>query len=166
MTCAFRWRVWLASRLTIVSRAIAGISLVLALILPVPILYEILMEQLQRPPVWVFEISGYAIIMIGFCASGYGLNTGHHFRLRILAQMRPALELPLARLSGCFEFIFGLILLVSGWNQAHAALTQNLLSNTILQVPQFWPELALPIGGIAIAAQGFAHILAPRASIR
>ncbi|HQT86920.1 MAG TPA: TRAP transporter small permease [Acidiphilium sp.] len=136
--------------------------MVLALVLPLPILYEIVMDQLQQPPIWVFEISGYAIIMIGFCASGYGLNTGHHFRLRILAQMHPRLESPLARLSGCFELIFGMILLASGWNQAHAAFAQNLLSNTLLQVPQFWPELALPVGGIAIATQGLAHILAPR----
>lgn len=156
------WRAQLASQLTAVSRVIATISALLALVLPLPVLYEIVMDQLQRPPIWVFEISGYAIIMMGFCAAGYGLNTGHHFRLKILAQGRPDLEPALARLSGCFELAFGLVLLVSGWQQAHAALTQDLVSNTLLQVPQFWPELALPIGGAAIAVQALAHILAPR----
>jgi TRAP-type C4-dicarboxylate transport system permease small subunit len=150
-----------AMRLTAAARAICVVSAVLTLILPLPVLYEIVMDQLRHPPVWVFEMTGYAIIMIAFAASGYGLTTGHHFRINLLSQKFPKLEVVLAMLSALFELAFGVILLIAGWNQAYAAYSQDLRSDTLLQIPQFWPELAFPIGGIAIILQSLAHVLMP-----
>jgi len=46
--------------------------------------------------------------------------------------------------------------------QAYAAFEQDLRSDTLLQVPQFWPMLAFPIGGLAILLQGLSHIVMPR----
>lgn len=156
---AGRW--WLAARLTAAARAICMVSALLTLILPLPVLYEIVMDQLRHPPVWVFEMTGYAIIMIGFAASGYGLTTGHHFRINLLATKFPRLAVPLAIMSAFFELAFGVILLLAGWNQAYAAYSQDLKSDTLLQIPQFWPELAFPIGGLAIILQSLAHMLVP-----
>ena len=150
-----------ATRLTAAARAICVVSAMLTLILPLPVLYEIVMDQLRHPPVWVFEMTGYAIIMIAFAASGYGLTTGHHFRINLLSQKFPKLEVPLAMLSALLELAFGVILLIAGWNQAYAAYSQDLRSDTLLQIPQCWPELAFPIGGIAIILQSLAHVLVP-----
>ncbi|GEM_PF-1008220 len=155
---AARW----AAALTRTTRWICGFSAAIALLLPLPVLYEIVMDELQNPPVWVFETTGYAIIMIAFAASGYGLSTGHHFRVSLLSERFPALARPLNLLSGVLETAFGALLLVSGSLQAYGAYVQDLRSDTLLQVPQCWPELAFPIGGLAILLQGVAHILAPR----
>lgn len=144
---------------TAIARLICGLSAALTLLLPLPVLYEIIMDQLQQPPVWVFEMTGYAIIMIAFCASGYGLRTGHHFRICLLAQHWPAAGPPLRALSSLLELIFGLLLAWAGWVQAHASYVQNVRSDTLLQIPQAWPELALPIGGVAIAVQGLGNLL-------
>jgi TRAP-type C4-dicarboxylate transport system permease small subunit len=150
-----------AMRLTAAARAICVVSAVLTLILPLPVLYEIVMDQLWHPPVWVFEMTGYAIIMIAFAASGYGLTTGHHFRINLLSHKFPKLEVPLAMLSALLELAFGVILLIAGWNQAYAAYSQDLRSDTLLQISQCWPELAFPIGGLAIILQSLAHVLMP-----
>ena len=125
-------------------------------------LYEVIADQFDQPPVWVFETTGYVIIMIAFVASGYGLSTGHHFRVALLSEKIPALAKPLATLSGVLEALFGLILLIAGAMQAYGALEQDLRSDTLLQVPQFWPMLAFPIGGLAILLQGLSHIIVPR----
>ena len=125
-------------------------------------LYEVIADQFDQPPVWVFETTGYLIIMIAFAASGYGLSTGHHFRVALLSEKIPALARPLATLSGILEAMFGLILLIAGAMQAYGAIEQDLRSDTLLQVPQFWPMLAFPIGGLAILLQGLSHIVMPR----
>lgn len=154
-------RVFIAEFLTSATRAICCLGMVLILLLPVPVLYEVICDQLELPPIWVFETTGYAIIMIAFVASGYGLNTGHHFRVSLLSEAFPRLHEPLARLSGILEAFFGALLLIAGAMQAYGAFQQDLRSDTLLQVPQVWPMLAFPIGGLAILLQGASHILVP-----
>jgi C4-dicarboxylate transporter, DctQ subunit len=152
----------LARGLTAATRWICYFGVFLILLLPLPVLYEVIADQFDQPPVWVFETTGYLIIMIAFAASGYGLSTGHHFRVALLSEKIPALAKPLATLSGVLEALFGLILLIAGAMQAYAAFEQDLRSDTLLQVPQFWPMLAFPIGGLAIFLQGLSHIVMPR----
>lgn len=154
-------RTKLAGWLTRLTRQLCLVSGLLALVLPMPVLYEVIMDQLGKPPVWVFETTGYAILMIAFTASGYGLHTGHHFRVALLSQKFPCLAQPLALLSGLLEAAFGLMLAIAGWNMAHTSWVQGLRSDTLLAVPQFWPQLALPIGGVAMLLQGLSHLLVP-----
>jgi TRAP-type C4-dicarboxylate transport system permease small subunit len=152
----------LATCLTAAARWICYCGVGLILLLPLPILYEAIADQFDQPPVWVFETTGYVIILIAFAASGYGLATGHHFRVALLSEKVPALARPLARISGVLEALFGLMLLVAGAMQAYGAFALDLRSDTLLQVPQFWPMLAFPIGGLAILLQGLSHIIVPR----
>lgn len=150
------------SRLTTVTRLICYFAVALILLLPLPVLYEVIADQLEQPPIWVFETTGYAIIMIAFAASGYGLATGHHFKVDLLARRFPELGVPLAILSGVLEAAFGLILVIAGSMQAYGAFEQDMRSDTLLAVPLFWPMLAFPIGGLAILLQGIAQILKRR----
>jgi TRAP-type C4-dicarboxylate transport system permease small subunit len=144
-----------------ISWALCVAGATLGLILPLPVLYEIVMDQLKDPPIWVFETTGYAIIMIVFAASGHGLSTGHHFRVSLVPERFPALARPLARVSAALQVAFGLVLLVAGVQQVLTDFAQGLRSDTLLAVPQFIPQLAFPIGGLVIALQGFAHLLVP-----
>lgn len=153
----------IAGAITSITRGMCVVSAAIAILLPLPVVYGVIMDQLQQPPTWVFETTGYAIIMIAFVASGYGLNTGHHFRVSLLAEI-PSWRRGLQRLSGLVEFCFGLVLVIAGSQQVYNAYTQNLTSDTLLAVPQFLPQLAFPIGGVAIALQGIAHILHPHTS--
>jgi TRAP-type C4-dicarboxylate transport system permease small subunit len=147
--------------LNAVTRWACYFAVALILFLPLPVLYEVIADQLDQPPIWVFETTGYAIIMIAFAASGYGLGTGHHFKIDLLAQRFPKLAVPLAMLSGVLEATFGLILVIAGWMQAYGALEQDMRSDTLLAVPLFWPMLAFPIGGLVILLQGIANIFKP-----
>jgi C4-dicarboxylate transporter DctQ subunit len=148
--------------LTTVARLICYFAIALILLLPLPVLYEVIADQLEQPPIWVFETTGYAIIMIAFAASGYGLATGHHFKVDLLARRFPELGIPLAMLSGVLEAAFGLILVIAGSMQAYGAFEQDMRSDTLLAVPLFLPMLAFPIGGLAILLQGLAQILKRR----
>lgn len=150
-----------ASGLSTVARMLCIGSAALALLLPLPVIYEVVMDGLHSPPIWVFEITGYAIIMIAFAASGYGLSTGHHFRVSLLPERFPALARPLARVSALLQVAFGLVLLIAGAQQVWIDYAQGLQSDTLLAVPQYLPQLAFPIGGFVIALQGIAHILVP-----
>jgi C4-dicarboxylate transporter, DctQ subunit len=155
------WATLVAGTVGRISWALCVAAATLALILPLPVLYEIVMDQLRDPPIWVFETTGYAIIMIVFAASGHGLSTGHHFRVSLLPERFPALARPLARLSALLQMAFGLILLVAGVQQVMTDYAQGLRSDTLLAVPQFLPQMAFPIGGLVIALQGLAHLLVP-----
>lgn len=150
-----------ARGLTAVSRAVCIAAALIGFLLPLPVLYEVVMDQLHDPPIWVFETTGYAIIMIAFAASGYGLSTGHHFRISLLPDRFPRLARPLARLSAVLQVAFGLVLLIAGLNQVVTDYVQDLQSDTLLAVPQYLPQLAFPIGGLVIALQGIAHLLVP-----
>lgn len=141
------------------ARWICYLAIFLILLLPLPIIYEVIADQLGQPPIWVFEITGYAIIMIAFAASGYGLSTGHHFRVNLVSEHFPGLAKPLDLLSALFEAAFGIILLIAGAMQAYSAFAQDLRSDTLLQFPQGWPLLAFPVGGLAITLQGLAHLV-------
>ncbi len=151
-----------ATGLTMVARWLCALAAVIAVLLPLPVFYEVVMDQLQQPPIWVFETTGYAIIMIAFAASGFALKTGHHFRVTLLPDHFPALDAPLQRFAGLLELGFGLMLLIAGAEQALSAWAEDTTSDTLLAVPLFWPQLAFPIGGFAIALQGLAHVLDPR----
>lgn len=150
-----------ARGLTAFTRALCIAAAVLGLLLPFPVVYEVVMDQMSLPPTWVFETSGYAIIMIAFAASGYGLSTGHHFRVSLLPDRFPALARPLARLSAVLQVGFGLVLLIAGAEQVATDFAQHLQSDTLLAVPQYLPQLAFPIGGLVITLQGIAHLLVP-----
>ena len=154
----------LAATLTRVTRWLCIAAAVLGLVLPLPVVWEVTMNALGTPPVWVFETTGYAIILLAFAASGYGLHTGHHFRVTLLADKFPHLASPLARLSGALELGFGLVLLIAGINQVSVDWAQDLRSDSLLAIPQYLPQLAFPIGGLVIGLQGVAHLLDPTAS--
>lgn len=138
------------------------LSATIAVLLPLPVFYEVVMDQLQQPPIWVFETTGYAIIAIALLASGYALKTGHHFRVTLLPDRYPALDRPLQRLAGLLEVGFGLMLFAGGLEQVVTAWQQDTVSDSLLAVPLFWPQLAFPIGGTAIVLVGLAHVLDPR----
>src|SRR5665213_2777133 len=118
--------VHIAALLTLVTRCFCIASAALALLLPLPVLYEVGMDIAGNPPIWVFETTGYAIIMIAFAASGYGLSTGHHFRITLLPDRFPRLARPLARLSAALQVGFGLVLLIAGLGQVSTDYLQDL----------------------------------------
>ena len=155
------WATAVAGWLTQISRALCVAAAALGLLLPVPVLYEVVMNQLGNPPTWVFETTSYTIIILAFAASGYGLSTGHHFRIALLPERFPSLARPLARFSAVLQLSFGLILLVAGIEQVVTDYVQGLASDTLLAVPQYLPQMAFPIGGLVIALQGIAHLLVP-----
>lgn len=148
-----------ASALARAARWMCYVATALILLLPLPILYEVIADQLRQPPVWVFETTSYLVVMIAFAASGHGLDTGHHFRVALIADHFPQLARPLDLLSAVLEVAFGLMLLIAGAMQTYGAFAQDLRSDTLLQVPQGWPLLAFPIGGLAILLEGVAHLM-------
>lgn len=150
-----------ARALSQLNRWLCGVAGLITLILPLPVLYEVVMDQIGHPPVWVFEMSGYAILMIAFAASGHGLGTGHHFRVNVMSHKFPRMARPLSALSGLLEAIFGLVLAVAGFHLAYGSWADGLRSDTLLAIPQVWPQIALPLGGIGILLQGTAHLLQP-----
>lgn len=146
--------------LSAVLSGFAVVATVITLILPFPVLYEVVAQVLHNPPTWVFEVSGYAMIMLALAACGYGLHTGHHFRINVLVERVPSAERSVRWACVTAELVFGGLLFVAGVLNAHSLYTEGVRSNTLLQVPLVWPELALPIGGLTIFLRGILGIFA------
>lgn len=137
----------------------AAAAALIALVLPFPVLYEIVAQVLHSPPTWVFEVSGYAMIMLSLAACGYGLHTGDHFRINILVERVPGAHRGVRWVRTVAELTFGALLFSAGALNAYSLYTEGVRSNTLLQVPLVWPELALPIGGLTIFMHGVVSLL-------
>lgn len=155
------WRPRAARILNTISCYVCYAGAVIVFAMPFPIVYEAIVDHLNAPTDWVFELSGYAMIFVAFLASGYGLQTGRQFRITLVLDSFPKIAPYLEQFNALLTFAFGVVLAWAGWVQAYLALTENLRSDTLLSVPQFWPELALPIGGAVIALQGLSFLIYP-----
>lgn len=135
---------------TAFGRAMTVISVAVVLLLALPIAYDVTMRFFGRPTLWVFEISMYALITAGFLANAVALRSGAHFRVTVLMKLFPRWRRALNLFSLSVTLIFALILTAAGCYYVWYSWTNAIVSATLLEVPLWIPELALPLGGLAL----------------
>lgn len=151
-----------AARLEQIGRAMAWIGICVVAILPFPIAYDAIARFMGRPTIWVFEVSLYGLIAAGFLTNALALASGSHFRITLFGHLFPRAKYWLDAIALIVSLIFALILIYASLRFVRYSWDFSIRSNTLLSTPQFLPQLALPIGGLALAIQTVAHMLRGR----
>ena len=128
-------------------------------ILPFPIAYDAIARFFGEPTLWVFETSLYVLVAAAFIANGMTLADGAHFRITMLGYLWPRAKKKLDIAALVVTLLFALTLIVASARFVQYSWDFHIRSNTLLSVPQYLPELALPIGGVALALQTLAQLL-------
>lgn len=154
----FRLAAWLES----VGRTMAWIGMAIIGVLPFPIAYDAIARSMGHPTIWVFEISLYGLIAAGFLTNALALTTGSHFRITILGHLFPRAKPWLDLFALLVTLAFALVLIYASSRFVHYSWSFGIRSNSLLSVPQFIPQLALPLGAVALALETVSLLLRGR----
>jgi TRAP-type C4-dicarboxylate transport system permease small subunit len=143
-------RAWLAL-LTISEGLCAALTLAMGAI----IVYEVVARSVfNTPTIWVQEVAVYMLLAHAFIGLAATSHADEHIRVDLLtrklnARVRQVLEiLVCTAVAG-----FACIALWGGWEMASQSLEYGRRSLTLLAVPQWLPQLLLPIGmGLLVLA--------------
>jgi len=103
----------------------------------------------NRPPVWVDEVVGFVLVGIVMLAAAQSLRRGEHIGVDILvARLGPRGRLWAQAWSSLSVLVVSLILVVNGWRTAMFARQIGVLTEGNLEIPSFWLQLLLPLGGL------------------
>ena len=149
----------LAAQLEAIARAMAWLGIAIIGLLPFPIAYDAVARFFGEPTIWVFETSLYALVAAAFLTNGMALAEGAHFRITMLGQLWPSAKKGLDIAALLVTLAFALTLIFASARFVQYSWDFNIRSNTLLSVPQYLPELALPLGGLALALQTLAQLL-------
>lgn len=155
-------RLRLAERLESIGRIMAWIGIAIVGILPFPIAYDAIARSMGRPTIWVFEVSLYGLIAAGFLTNALALTTGSHFRITILGHLFPRAKPWLDLFALLVTLAFALVLMYASLRFVHYSWSFGIRSNSLLSVPQFIPQLALPLGAVALALETISLLLRGR----
>jgi hypothetical protein len=73
----------------LVGKAMNAVSIFLMVALCIPIAYEAIARSLGAPTTWVFEITLYAFIFLGFLGNTLAVQSGAHFRVTVMRDLFP-----------------------------------------------------------------------------
>ena len=137
-------------------------SAVVLIALSLPIAYDVAGRKLSHPTSWAFDVSLYLMVTLVYLATAHAIRTGNHFRVHIVMDRFPRFRRWFDLFDYLCIFIFGVLLAVAGGGLAWTSFTTHLTSTTVLATPMFLPQLALPIGGIALALEAIALAIDPK----
>ena len=109
--------------------------------------YEVVMRYLfNSPTVWVNEISRFLQIWATYLALTYSFHKNDFIRITVIYDKvgekgKRILDL----ISAIFILIFSIFVVYYGWLIAHDSLKVGRTSSTILDVPSFLTEFAIPL---------------------
>tara|TARA_Y200000002_G_scaffold206541_1_gene170368 strand:+ start:138 stop:614 length:477 start_codon:yes stop_codon:yes gene_type:complete len=109
--------------------------------------YEVIMRYLfNSPTVWVNEISRFLQIWATYLALTYSFDRKEFIRITVLYDKLNAVgKKVLDLISAIFILTFSLFVLYFGWLIAYDSIKVGRTSSTILDVPSFLTELAIPL---------------------
>lgn len=134
-------------------RVMTWFSVAIVMFLAFPVAYDAVMRSFGRPTIWAFEVTLYMLIAGGLLANAVALETGAHFRVTLLVTLFPSWRRALNIFSLSMTLLFSVIIFCAGCYFVWYSWSNNILSNSLLEVPLFIPQLALPLGGLALFLQ-------------
>jgi len=116
------------------------------------IAWAVVMRYLfNRPPVWTDEVVGFILVGIVMLAAAQSLRHGEHIGVDILVARLGARGRFWAQLwSSSAVLVVALILIVNGWRTAMFSRQIGVLTEGNLEIPVFWLQLLLPLGGLML----------------
>lgn len=140
-------------------RGFGWVGIAILGVLSFPVAYDAVARSFGAPTIWVFETSLYAFIAAGFLANALALRTGAHFRITFIGHAWPAARPWLDRFALLMTLVFAVVLIYATSRFVLYSYAFGIRSNSLLSVPLFVPQLAMPLGGLALALQTIAELL-------
>ena len=118
----------------------------------------------NRPPVWTDEVVGFLLVAIVMLAAAQSLRRGEHIGVDILiARLGPRGSFWAQLWSSVSVLVVALIFIVNGWRTAMFSRQIGVLTEGNLEIPVFWLQLFLPLGGLMmllVSLEAIARLLA------
>jgi len=123
----------------------------------------------NRPPVWTDEVVGFMLVGIVMLAAAQSLRRGEHIGVDILvARLGPRGRFWAQLWSSLSVLVVSVIFIVNGWRTAMFARQLGILTEGNLEIPVYWLQLFLPLGGLMmllVSLEAIARLLAGAPSL-
>jgi TRAP-type C4-dicarboxylate transport system permease small subunit len=113
----------------------------------------------SRPTIWVFEVTLYGLIFLGFLGNTLALQKGAHFRVQLLCQVFPKLKPTLDFFSKFMTLLFSVLIFTSGLYFIWYSVTNSIVSASLLEIPMWIPQLAIPLGGLGLFFETLSQLI-------
>jgi TRAP-type C4-dicarboxylate transport system permease small subunit len=134
-------------------RVMIAISIVMMLLLAIPVTFEALMRSFGSPTIWVFETTLYAFIFLVFIGNALAVQSGSHFRVTLLAELFPQFRKQFDLVSHLSVLMFSILIITSGSYFVWYSWSNSIVSATLLEIPMWIPQFAIPLGGLGLFMQ-------------
>ena len=130
-------------------------------VLSVSVIWEVIARGVFRSPtIWSMEISTYGIAAICFLGLGWVLRQGQHLEIDLVVARLPGrLRQGIGIATDAFSAAFCALLVWYGANFVDVSYIIGSVSVSELRVPQWIPQLTLPIGFALLGLEFIARIL-------
>lgn len=137
------------------NNVLAFIAGVIIIFVMAAVTYEVVMRYfLNRPTLWVVEVSGYSLLFITFLGAAWVLGKGGHVKIDLLInRLKPRSQ---ARLSIITSVMAAIICLVIAWYSGRVtwiSFQTDYLSPTELRFPLFIILFIIPVGTFLLFIQ-------------
>jgi len=144
----------------LIGKGMTFASITLMIVLCVPITYEAIARAFNAPSIWVFETTLYAFIFLGFLGNALAVRSGAHFRVTVLLELFPSKRPLFDRIAQLATLGFAVLIIASGVYFMGYSISNHIVSATLLEVPLWVPQLAIPLGGLGLFLQTLVQIVA------
>jgi C4-dicarboxylate transporter, DctQ subunit len=136
-----------------VGRVMTAVSIALMALLCLPIAYEAVARAFGAPTIWVFETTLYAFVLLGFLGNALAVQRGAHFRVTLLIDIFPQSKQAFDAIAQLSTLAFAMLIIAAGSYFVWYSWSNGILSATLLEVPLWLPQLAIPLGGLGLFLQ-------------
>lgn len=143
----------------LVGKIMNAVSIILMIALCIPIAYEAIARSFGAPTTWVFEITLYAFIFLGFLGNTLAVQSGAHFRVTVMRDLFPKKKKLFDLIAQLATLLLAALIVSSGTYFVWYTATNTIVSATLLEVPLWMPALAIPLGGLGLLLQTLAHLI-------
>ena len=151
---------------------ILGIFVALACIILALVMLSVCLEVflryfLNRPQVWVVELSEYALLYITFLGAAWVLKGDGHVTVDLFTSLMGSKSRAVCSLASFIVcFMVSIILAVYGIRVTWDHFSQGIYNPTILEIPKAAILLVIPLGGITLLIQSIRGALKSLRSIK
>ena len=106
----------------------------------------------NRPPAWVDDTVGFLLVGVVMLAAAQVLRRGEHIGVDLLtSRLSPRARIWAEAWSALAVLGAALVLLVNGWSTAMFSRQLGIVAEGNVEIPVFWAQLFLPLGGAMMA---------------
>jgi TRAP-type C4-dicarboxylate transport system permease small subunit len=134
---------------------LAGLSMMILSLIILSVCLEIIMRYfLNRPLIWVVEMTEYGLLYVSFCGAAWLLRQGGHVQVDVVVNlMNQRWRQRCAVFSSAMGLIVSLVLTVFGSIVTYDQLVRGIYKPTVLEFPTGIVLAAVPLGSFFLSVR-------------